>query len=33
MGDLFYYAIALKHDQNPAVREYFHNDRLKDKTW
>jgi hypothetical protein len=29
MSDLFYDAVALTYDQNPLVREYFHNDRSR----
>ena len=28
-SDLFYDAVALKYDQSPVVREYFHNDRSR----
>ena len=28
-SDLFYDAVALTYDQNPPVREYFHNDRSR----
>ena len=28
-GDLFYDVVALTYDQNPLVREYFHNDRSR----